>query len=125
MNNVAEERTAVAGKDAGINRLTFDIVFDSAEAYELALASNRFHSAQLAALLGVDPQRIVGSYFVDTCHAIKVSVDRTPISGAADDRDIFGAQQQARLEAMTIPTRKPTTPQNTVAITPQRITSSS
>src|SRR5580692_333124 len=43
----------IRSKDAGINRLTFDIVFNSAADYEFALTSNAFASRNVAAVLGV------------------------------------------------------------------------
>lgn len=93
----------IRSKDAGINRLTFDIIFTSVENYELALRSNIFHRDSMATLLGLPVERVVGSFFVDSCNAIKVSAERPNISASPDERDVFGAQQQAALEALSIP----------------------
>jgi hypothetical protein len=46
---------------------------------------------------------VVGTFFVDSCNAIKISVDRPNISASADERDVFGAQQQSAIEQLTIP----------------------
>ncbi|MET0678813.1 MAG: DUF4387 family protein [Bradyrhizobium sp.] len=93
----------IRSKDAGINRLTFDIIFTSGENYELALHSNLFSRSHVAEILGLPGEQVVGSYFVDTCNAIKISIDRPNISASMDERDVFGAQQQAAIEAMSIP----------------------
>lgn len=93
----------IRSKDAGINRLTYDIVFHTARLYEQALASNAFFAGNIAAVLGVDVTQIVGTYYVDTCNAIKVTIDRPNISASLDERDVFGAQQQTAIEAMVIP----------------------
>jgi hypothetical protein len=93
----------IRSKDAGINRLTFDIIFTSAENYETALRSNVFHKESVAKLLGMPAEQVVGTFFVDTCSAIKISVDRPNISASSDERDVFGAQQQAALEHLTVP----------------------
>lgn len=93
----------IRSKDAGINRLTFDVIFTSGENYEAALHSNVFTRCNVARILGIAPERVVGSYFVDTCNAIKISIDRPNISASMDERDVFGAQQQAAIEAMSIP----------------------
>lgn len=93
----------IRSKDAGINRLTFDIVFTSGENYEAALRSNVFCKENVAGILGMPVERIVGTFFVDTCNAIKISVDRPNISASVDERDVFGAQQQAAIEALSIP----------------------
>ncbi|MDM0035809.1 DUF4387 family protein [Variovorax sp. J22P271] len=93
----------IRSKDAGINRLTFDIVFNSAADYEAALRSNLFHKAGVAKILHVDAERVVGSFFVDSCNAIKISIDRPNISASPDERDVFGAQQQSKIEGLRIP----------------------
>ena len=66
----------IRSKDAGINRLTFDIIFTSGENYEAALHSNVFASCNIAKILNLPPERVVGTFFVDSCNAIKISVDR-------------------------------------------------
>ncbi|MDM0115421.1 DUF4387 family protein [Variovorax sp. J22R133] len=93
----------IRSKDAGINRLTFDIVFNSAADYDAALRSNVFHKGNVAKLLQLDPSRVVGTYFVDTCNAIKLTIDRPNISASPDERDVFGAQQQSRIERLSVP----------------------
>lgn len=94
----------IRSKDAGINRLTFDILFNSAENYETALRSNVFSRDSVARILQVSAERVVGTFFVDSCNAIKISIDRPNISGSTDERDVFGAQQQAAIERLNIPT---------------------
>lgn len=93
----------IRSKDAGINRLTFDIVFTSGENYEAALRSNVFSKDNAAKILRLPPERVVGTFFVDTCNAIKISIDRPNISASADERDVFGAQQQSAIEGLSIP----------------------
>ena len=93
----------IRSKDAGINRLTFDIIFTSGENYEAALRSNMFCAESIAHILKMPVERIVGTFFVDTCNAIKISVDRPTISASVDERDVFGAQQQAAIEHLDIP----------------------
>jgi len=93
----------IRSKDAGINRLTFDIVFNSAGEYEAALRSNVFCSANVARVLHVAPERVVGTFFVDSCNAIKLTIDRPNISASPDERDVFGAQQQAVIEQLSVP----------------------
>ena len=93
----------IRSKDAGINRLTFDIIFTSGENYEAALLANVFTRCNVAKILGMPPERVVGSYFVDSCNAIKISIDRPNISASMDERDVFGAQQQVAIERMSVP----------------------
>jgi hypothetical protein len=93
----------IRSKDAGINRLTFDIIFNSAADYEAALTSNVFCTSNVAKMLTIAPERIVGTFFVDSCNAIKISIDRPNISASLDEHDVFGAQQQSTLEQLSIP----------------------
>jgi hypothetical protein len=93
----------IRSKDAGINRLTLDIIFTSGENYEAALRSNVFSKQNVAKILKLPPERIVGTFFVDTCNAIKVSIERPNISASVDERDVFGAQQQADMERLVVP----------------------
>jgi hypothetical protein len=93
----------IRSKDAGVNRITFDIVFASGESYEAALYSNAFCKDNVARILDISPERVIGTFFVDACNAIKISIDRPNISASLDDRDVFGTQQQAAIECMQIP----------------------
>ena len=93
----------IRSKDAGINRLTFDIIFTSGENYEAALRSNVFSRENVAKILKLPTERVVGTFFVDSCDAIKISIDRPNISASIDERDVFGAQQQVAIEGLTIP----------------------
>jgi Domain of unknown function (DUF4387) len=73
------------------------------EAYRDALRSNVFHKGNVAKILNLDPERVVGTFFVDSCNAIKISIDRPDILASLDDRDVFGAQQQEPIERLIIP----------------------
>jgi hypothetical protein len=103
MQPLLEMAVVIRSKNAGINRLTYDIVFHSSADYEAALHSNLFHKAQVAQVLGLPAEHVVGSFFVDSCNAIKITIDRPNISASPDEHDVFGAQQQSRLEALRVP----------------------
>jgi hypothetical protein len=94
----------IRSKDAGVNRLTFDVIFDSAGDYEMARRSNVFHKENVAEVLNLAAERVVGTFFVDTCNAIKITIDRPNISASVDEHDVFGAQQQSAIECLSIPT---------------------
>jgi hypothetical protein len=93
----------IRSKDAGVNRITFDIIFTSGENYEAALYSNAFSSDNIARTLNISPQRVIGTFFVDACNAIKISIDRPNLSASMDERDVFGTQQRSAIECMHIP----------------------
>jgi hypothetical protein len=56
--------------------------------------------------LGVELTSIVGTYFVDNCNAIKITVERPIISVSLGpgERGEFGTRQQSMLERLVIPT---------------------
>jgi hypothetical protein len=93
----------IRSKDAGVNRITFDVIFTSGENYEAALHSNAFSRDNMARILNVPLHRVIGTFFVDSCNAIKISIDRPNISASMDERDVFGAQQQSAIERLKIP----------------------
>ena len=103
MQPLLEMAVVIRSKNAGINRLTYDVVFNSGTDYEAALHSNVFHKTQVAQLLQLPVEHVVGSFFVDTCNAIKITIDRPNISASPDEHDVFGAQQQSRLESLRVP----------------------
>jgi hypothetical protein len=103
VHRLLDMAVVIRSKDAGINRLTFDVVFKSSEAYEAALHSNVFYKDNVAEVLGVPASSVVGTFFVDTCNAIKISIDRPNISASVDEHDVFGAQQQSAIERLAVP----------------------
>jgi hypothetical protein len=103
LHRLLDMAVVIRSKGAGINRLTFDIIFSSGENYELALYSNVFTKDNVAKVLNLSPQHVVGTFFVDACNAIKISIERPNISASLDERDVFGAQQQAAIESIEVP----------------------
>jgi hypothetical protein len=90
--------------DMGTGWLTIDVFFKSKEAFEMALYSNLFCARNLANTLGLRLKAIAGSYFVDRCSAIKIAIELPTSSAALDGDGSFGAQQQAAIESIVVPT---------------------
>jgi Domain of unknown function (DUF4387)/Acyclic terpene utilisation family protein AtuA len=103
MQSLEEMALVIRSTNAGPSHLTFDIVFKTAAGYEAALRSNLFFKDNLAGALGVPVEQVIGTYFVDACSAIKISLERTSLAGSPEERDIFAAQQCQRLERLRIP----------------------
>ena len=93
----------IRSKNAGINKMVYDIFFNSEEDYEIALHSNIFSNDNIADILDVPAEQMIGVYRANECHAIKISVNRSVVSGSKGDRDVFGAQQHARFLSLLIP----------------------
>ena len=93
----------IRSKNAKVNKMTYDIFFNSEEDYQLALRSNAFTREAMARTLGISVADVIGCYGADNCQAIKISTFRPLISGSPGERDVFGAQQHLPLLLMDIP----------------------
>ena len=93
----------IRSKNAGVDRITFDIIFDEREAYELVKRSGVLSRSSVSSLYGIDPERITDFVEYDPAFAIKFTILRRRPSGSAGDADIFGAQQYAPLLDVAVP----------------------
>lgn len=93
----------IRSKNAGVDRITFDIIFDDRDAYELVKRSQVLNRGSVSRLYGIDPERITDFVEYDPAFAIKFTILRTRPSGSAGDADIFGAQQYAPLLDVAVP----------------------
>lgn len=93
----------IRSKNAGVNKITFDIIFREAAAYERVKRSGAITRERMAALYRIPPERISDFVEYDPGNAIKFTIYRLRPSGSAGDGDIFGAQQYAPLLDLDIP----------------------
>ncbi len=93
----------IRSKNAGVDKITFDIIFRDGDDFDLVRNSGAITRATIARLYRVPESRI--SDFVEFApgNAIKFTIYRERPSGSAGDPDIFGAQQYAPLLAIEIP----------------------
>lgn len=93
----------IRSKNAGVNKITFDIIFREPAEYERVKRTGAISRASMAALYRIDPERISDFVEYDPGLAIKFTIYRQRPSGCAGDGDIFGAQQYAPLLNLPIP----------------------
>lgn len=93
----------IRSKNAGVDKITFDVIFRSQEAYEHVRDSGALTRQSVAALYGLSENRITDFVNFDPARAIKFSILRNRPSGCAGDPDIFGAQQYAPLMDIEVP----------------------
>ena len=93
----------IRSKNAGVNKITFDIIFRDAADFERVRRSGAISRASMAALYRIAPERISDFVEYDPGLAIKFTIYRERPSGGAGDGDIFGAQQYAPLLDVPIP----------------------
>ena len=100
---LSELAKTIRSKNAGVDRLTFDIIFLEKNAYERVRKTGALTRESVAGLYGIDESRITDFVFFDPAYAIKFSISRNRPSGSPGDSDIFGSQQYAPLLDVEIP----------------------
>ena len=93
----------IRSKNAGTDRITFDIIFREKENYELVKASKAISKATVAKLYAIPEDRVVDFVEFDPAYAIKFTINRTQPSGSPGETDIFGCQQYPPLLNIEIP----------------------
>jgi hypothetical protein len=100
---LSELAKTVRSKNAGVDRITFDIIFDNHDNYQMVKRSGVLSRESVAKLYGIDAGRITDFVTYDPAFAIKFTILRERPSGSAGDGDIFGAQQYAPLLDVIVP----------------------
>lgn len=100
---LADLAKTVRSKNAGVDKITFDIIFSDRGNYELVRDSHVLNREFVARLYGIDQARITDFVTYDPAYAIKFTILRRRPSGSPGDADIFGAQQYAPLLDVEIP----------------------
>jgi len=93
----------IRSKNAGVNKITFDIIFRDQSNYERVKKSGALTRETMARLYAIPLDRISDFVEYDPAYAIKFTIYRLRPSGSAGDGDIFGAQQYAPLLDLMIP----------------------
>lgn len=99
---LAELASTVRSKNAGVDLVTFDIIFASQEAFELGRRSPALQPEALCRLFGIAPQRLYSYTIFEPARAIKFTIRRVRPSGSAGETDVFGSQQYGPLMDLEI-----------------------
>ena len=100
---LAELAKTIRSKNAGVNLITFDIIFAERSTYERVKAARVLTRETVAKLYRIAPERISDFVEFDPANAIKFTIYRLRPSGSPGDPDIFGAQQYAPLLDIEVP----------------------
>jgi len=92
---LADLAKTIRSKNAGTDKITFDIIFREKETYDLVKRSKSLTPQSVCEVLGIDPARLTDFVEYDPGNAIKFTILRLRPSGSPGDADIFGAQQYA------------------------------
>jgi len=100
---LSELAKTIRSKNAGVNLITFDIIFRERAIYEAVKRARVLTREAVMALYGIPPERICDFVEFDPGNAIKFTIYRLRPSGSPGDPDIFGAQQYAPLLDLEVP----------------------
>ena len=92
---LADLAKTIRSKNAGTDKITFDIIFREKDTYEMVKRSRVLTPQSVCEVLNVDPSRLTDFVEYDPANAIKFTILRKRPSGSAGDGDVFGAQQYA------------------------------
>jgi hypothetical protein len=100
---LSELAKTIRSKNAGVDRITFDIIFRDRGTYEAVRRSRVLTRETVARLYGIPDSRISDFVEFDPACAIKFTICRDRPSGSPGDSDIFGSQQYAPLLDIVVP----------------------
>lgn len=100
---LGELAKTVRSKNAGTDRITFDVIFQQKETYELVRDSKVLSRQSVAKIFNIDESRVTDFVDYDAAFAIKFTIKRTRPSGSPGESDIFGCQQYPPLLSVEVP----------------------
>jgi Domain of unknown function (DUF4387) len=100
---LSELAKTIRSKNAGVDKITFDIIFTDRARYERVKKAGVLTRESVARLYGMPVERISDFVEFDPANAIKFTIFRLQPSGSPGDPDIFGSQQYAPLLDIEVP----------------------
>ncbi|MBI3054630.1 MAG: DUF4387 domain-containing protein [Betaproteobacteria bacterium] len=100
---LSELAKTIRSKNAGVDKITFDIIFRDRGNYERVRRARVLTRESVARLYRIPDERISDFVEYDPGCAVKFTIYRLRPSGSAGDSDIFGAQQYAPLLDVEVP----------------------
>jgi Domain of unknown function (DUF4387) len=93
----------IRSKNAGVDKITFDVIFKDRDSYDLVRRSNVLSREAVCRIYGIPDSRISDHVEFDPALAIKFTIYRKAPSGSVGDADIFGSQQYGPLLGIEVP----------------------
>ena len=95
--------STIRSKNAGVNQITFDIIFPDRKTYERAVRSGAITRDSIAKLYRIPQSRISDFVTFEVGNAIKFTIYRLRPSGSPGDWDSLGCPQSGPLLDVAIP----------------------
>ena len=100
---LSELANTIRSKNAGVNQVTFDIIFRNEEDYRRVQRSGVITRETIARFFGIPRERISDFVEFDPANAIKFTIYRARPNGSPGDWDVLGCQQYGPLLEIEIP----------------------
>jgi hypothetical protein len=100
---LVEIAKTIRSKNAGVDKITFDVIFADQAAYDRVRESGVLSREAVCQIFGIDAAQITDHVEFDPALAIKFTVYRRTPSGSPGDADIFGSQQYGPLLDIEVP----------------------
>lgn len=103
MAKLLDLATTIRSKNAGVDHITFDVIFSDLAAYRRVLESGALTRESVARLYNVAQAEVTHFLKVDAAKAVKFTLRRRRPSGSPGETDVFGSQQYPPLFDIDIP----------------------
>lgn len=103
VKTLGELAKTVRSKNAGVDRITFDIMFPEKETYDLVRSSGALTRQTVTDLFNIEDSRITDFVEFEPALAIKFTIERSAPSGSPGEGDVFGCQQYPPLLDIEVP----------------------
>ena len=100
---LADLAKTIRSKNAGVDRITFDVIFAERADYDRVRRSGVVSRAAVCRIFGIDDARITDYVEFEPALAIKFTIRRTRPSGSPGDADVFGSQHYGPLLGIDVP----------------------
>ena len=94
---LCEIAKTIRSKNAGVDKITFDVIFPDRATYEQVRDSGVLSRVAVCRIFGIDAAQITDHVAFDPALAIKFTIYRGKPSGSPGDADVFGSQQYGPL----------------------------
>ena len=94
---LSEIAKTIRSKNAGVDKITFDVIFADRAAYDRVRESGVLSRKAVCRLFGIGTAQLTDHVEFDPALAIKFTIYRRLPSGSPGDADIFGSQQYGPL----------------------------
>lgn len=105
MAKLSEIAKTIRSKNAGVNKITFDVIFRDRADFDRVRRAGVLSREAVCRLYGIPAQRLSDHVEFEPANAIKFSIFRERPSGSVGDPDIFGSQQYAPLLDVEVPAK--------------------